>query len=410
MSTHEEAFLTAEAPRYAAEVVAHRHGIAALSPLPGPSAPARRAAALAMLLSVLFILLFCLAPLPVIETAPGVVMAYDGHADVAAPMAGRLHLLVHDQQRVRRGDVLAEISVDGTQSVDGAATVLASLQRSATQLLEKRNAEDAQFQTRLNRLRRLQHIDDQELNALVEATRIQLERTRMAESRAQTIEPLTRERFVTQTEYLSARDQARAFALDVVDRRKAEAATRSKMEQRRFEIEEVERERSVRQADADVQISRLQGELAAARDARFQRIVATRSGVVTALSSADGDHVEVNSRILSISGGIHGGDIEAYVAAPTRSQLRVGSNALIAVRQSNGQQSWLEARVSELGSAELRQPSGNWTPRGVASVFRVRLAPNAREGNEVLWPGQSINARFVLADRTLLQRITGHDL
>lgn len=345
------------------------------------------------------------------ERVSGTLQPRNGVALLAAEQSAVLqHLRVQEGQRVRAGDVVAELRQERfNDSGSAAGQIESSLQDQRARITDQAEGQAQALRARLDALKQQGQRHQQDAQSLQADIALQQQQIASVRQVLNQMTPLLEERIVSQLQY----EQQRQSLLDQTARlqgmQRQLGLARGELAQVREEQARLQAEHRVSRAGLERDRLSLQRESVQQRSQQLAWLKAPVSGTVTGLQAGVGQTVVAGATVLSIVPD--GSPLEAVLHVPSTAMgfIQAGQKVRIAYDafpyQRFGQHRGVIRSVSQ---SDVPAPPGARERGDRRAVFLVRVtlertSVRAYEKDIALRPGHTLSADIELDRRSLLR-------
>lgn len=345
------------------------------------------------------------------ERVQGVVQARAGVAMVVPPEAGLVkRVLVTEGQRVKAGDLLAELSNERFSDAGNTQVLLErNLEGQRQQVLaqaghqaQAQSAALAALEQRIAQSRR-------DLLTLSEETRLQEQQIASARKLLNQLEPLLAERIISDLQY----EQQRQVLLDQTARlqtlKRQRSATEADLAQAQDEQQRLSAQHRVERAGLDRDLLSLQQEQVQRRGARVLLLKAPIDGIVSGLMVTPGQSIAAGTPIASVVPSDSAMEAVLYVPSTAIGFIRPGQSVRVSYDafpyQRFGQ---YKGTVRSVSQTDVPVASGGGAGQDRRALFMIRVALDQTTvqayGTDIaVRPGHTLTADVEIDRRRLIR-------
>ncbi|HEX5373200.1 MAG TPA: HlyD family efflux transporter periplasmic adaptor subunit [Aquabacterium sp.] len=365
-----------------------------------------------VLLSIAVILVLVFGSYTKKERVQGVVQPRAGVAMVVPPEAGLVkRVLVNEGQRVKAGDVIAEISNERFSDAGNTQALLErNLEGQRQQVLSQADNQAQAQSAALAALDQRIAQGRRDLITLGEETRLQEQQIASARKLLNQLEPLLAERIISDLQY----EQQRQVLLDQTARlqtlKRQRSATEADLAQAQDEQQRLSAQHRVERAGLDRDLLNLQQEQVQRRGARVLLLKAPIDGTISGVMVTPGQSVSAGSLITSVVPGDSTMEAVLYVPSTAMGFIQAGQNVRVSYDafpyQRFGQYKGTVRSVSQTDVPVASSANGGSQDRRAFFMVRVALdKPTVKAyGTEIaVRPGHTLTADVEIDRRRLIR-------
>ena len=375
---------------------------------------ANRLTAFFVLLAVLVVGVLVFGSYTKKERVQGVIQARDGVAMIVPPEAGQVkRVLVKEGQRVKAGDVLAEMSYERF-SDEGSTQALIenTLKGQREQVLAQAQGQNAAHQASLDALDQRIAQGQRDAASLAEEARLMSQQIASTRKLLEQLKPLLAEKIVSELQYEQQNQTLLEQNARLQTLQRQRGAMLADMTQAREEREKIAAQHRVTRAGLDRDLLSLQQESVQRRGARLTLLKAPIDGVVSGLVATAGQTAPAGASLGSIVPSQSPLEAVLYVPSTAIGFIKTGQGVRLSYDafpyQRFGQYHGVIESVSETDVPVASGAGGGQGNQDRRAFFlvRVKLDSGAVKayGTEVpLRPGHTLAADIEIDRRKLIR-------